>query len=84
MRKFDKWNCLTYLGAAQALGVSLWRVRYAVESGYLPPPSVVLKRRPLFSPEQLEGMRQFFAKEEAHRRKRAGQSVEKSGESHPA
>lgn len=78
MEKLNKWNCLTYMGAARALGVSLWQVRYAVESGYLPPPSVVLKQRPLFSPDQLEEMRAFFEQAEANQR--AAKSGEKRKE----
>jgi hypothetical protein len=66
--KLNKWNCLTYLGAARALGVSVWRIRYAVESGYLSAPSVVLKRRALFSPEQVEAVRGFFEVEDAVRK----------------
>ncbi len=46
--------------AARKLGVSMWRIRYAVECGYLSAPSVVLKRRALFSPEQIEDMKAFF------------------------
>jgi hypothetical protein len=67
LEKLNKWNCLTYSGAARALGVSMWRVRYAVESGYLPAPSVFLKRRALFSPDQVDAMRGFFETEEAQR-----------------
>lgn len=69
MDKLNKWNCLTYRGAARTLGVSVWRIRYAIDSGYLPSPSVVLKRRALFSPQQVEAMRDFFEVEDAHRRK---------------
>ena len=69
MDNFNKWNCLTYEGAARALGVSLWRIRYAVDSGYVSAPSVVLKRRRLFSPEQIETMRRFFEVEDAVRRR---------------
>ena len=65
MEELNKWTCLTYLGAARALGVSVWRVRYAVATGYLSSPSVVLKRRRLFSPAQVENMRSFFEKEAA-------------------
>jgi hypothetical protein len=56
---------LTFSGAARALGVSLWRLRYAVDSGYLPSPGVVLKTRRLFSPAQVEEMREFFEMGEA-------------------
>jgi len=69
VEKVDKWNCLTYLGAARELGISIWRLRYAVDCGYLPPPSVVLKKRALFSPDQVEAMRGYFEQEENHRRK---------------
>jgi hypothetical protein len=61
----NKWTCTTYEGAARTLGVSMWRIRYAVESGYIPAPSVVLKRRALFSPEQIESMSEFFEVEDA-------------------
>jgi hypothetical protein len=64
----NKWTCTTYEGAARMLGVSMWRLRYAVESGYLSAPSVVLKRRALFSPEQVEAMRRFFKIEDAVKR----------------
>jgi len=64
----NKWNCLTYLAVARALGVSIWRIRYAVESGYVSGPSVVLKRRALFSPDQVEGMREFFEMENEAKR----------------
>lgn len=70
MENYDKWNCLTYRGAARLLGVSIWRLRYAIDSRYLPPPSVVLKRRALFSPDQVEAMRRFFEKDDEHRRMR--------------
>jgi hypothetical protein len=66
--KLNKWNCLTYRGVARALGISVWRIRYAVESGYLPAPSVVLKRRALFSPDQVEAMKGFFEVEDSVRR----------------
>lgn len=69
MEKVNKWNCITYLGAARELGISIWRLRYAVDCGYLDKPSVVLKRRALFSQGQLEQMRQYFEQEEQHRRK---------------
>lgn len=74
MRELNKWNCLTYHDAALTLGISLWRLRYAVESGYLPPPSVILKRRALFSPEQIESMRQYFEQENTHRQGKANPS----------
>jgi hypothetical protein len=64
----NKWTCTTYEGAARMLGVSMWRLRYAVESGYLSAPSVVLKRRALFSPDQVEAMRRFFKIEDAVKR----------------
>jgi hypothetical protein len=69
MEKHNKWNCPTYLGASRLLGVSIWRLRYAIDSHYLPPPSVVLKRRALFSPDQVKEMRQYFEKDEEHRRR---------------
>jgi len=74
MTEFNKWTCLTYRAAAEAAGVSLWRLRYAVESGYLPPPVVVLKRRPLFSPDQLAAIRRYFEQEDSHRHKMSGVS----------
>jgi len=58
---------MTYRSAARTLGVSVWRIRYAVESGYLAAPSVVLKRRALFSPGQIERMKRFFEREDALR-----------------
>jgi hypothetical protein len=60
MTRFDKWECFTFGGAAEMLGVAVWRVRYAVESGYLPRPDVVFRRRALFSPGQVEQMRTYF------------------------
>ena len=72
MEKLNKFNCLTHLGAARALGISLWRIRYAIESGYLPAPTVALKKRLLFSPDQLDGMKRYFEMEEANRVNRAG------------
>lgn len=69
MDKLNKWNCLTYRDVARTLGVSVWRIRYAIDSGYLPAPSVVLKRRALFSPQQVETIKEFFEVEDAHRRK---------------
>lgn len=72
MEELNKFNCLTFLGVARALQVSIWRIRYAVESGYLSAPSVVLKKRLLFSPDQVDGMRQFFEMEEKHRGNKAG------------
>ena len=71
MEKHDKWNCATYRAAAQTLEVSIWRLRYAVESRYLPSPAVVLKRRALFSPDQVEAMRVYFQKEDTHRKMNA-------------
>lgn len=68
MEKLDKWNCSTYRGAARILGVTIWRLRYAIESRYLPPPGVVLRRRALFSPDQVEAMRCFFEKDDEYRR----------------
>ena len=69
MEKLNKWTCKTYRGVARTLGVSVWRIRYAVESGYLPAPSVVLKLRSLFSPEQVEEIRGYFEVENAVRQK---------------
>lgn len=60
MTPFNKWECFTFAAAAEALGVAVWRVRYAVESGYLPRPGVVFRRRPLFCPGQVEWMRAYF------------------------
>jgi hypothetical protein len=71
MEQLNKWTCLTFLGAARVLGVTIWRLRYAVECGYLPPPTVVLRKRLLFSPDQVDGMRRFFEIEETHRGTRA-------------
>ena len=67
-----KWTCKTYRGAALTLGVSLWRIRYAVESGYLSAPSVVFKRRALFSAAQVDGMREYFEMEKQMREKAGG------------
>ena len=64
MEEIDKFNCLTYIGVARSLGVSISRIHYSVESGYLPAPEVVLKRRPLFSPAQVEAMRRHFQRED--------------------
>jgi hypothetical protein len=73
LENINKFSYKTYRGAAQTLGVSVWRIRYAVESGYLPAPSVILKRRPLFSSEQVESMRGYFELEDAMRKQaRAG------------
>ena len=55
------WECYTFAGAAEALGVAVWRLRYAVESGYLPRPTVRFKRRALFAPGQIEWMRAYFS-----------------------
>jgi hypothetical protein len=75
MEEINKFTCLTYLGAARSLGISVWRIRYGVESGYLPSPQVVLKRRWLFSPSQVEAIRLHFEREALHRRQRLdGQS----------
>jgi hypothetical protein len=65
----NKFTCMTYEGAARILNVSVWRLRYAVDSGYLEAPSVLLKRRALFSPEQVKEMNEFFEREDMHRRK---------------
>ncbi len=67
MEELNKWNCLNFSSAARALGVSVWRVRYAVASGYVPPPSVVLRKRLLFSPGQVVEMKSYFEMEEAAR-----------------
>lgn len=61
MTKFHKWECHTFASAAEALGVAVWRLRYAVTSGYLPRPGVRFKRRALFSPGQVAWMRTYFA-----------------------
>lgn len=63
MTKFNRCDCFTYAGAAEVLGVAVWRLRYAVDSGYLPRPSVRFKRRAMFGPGQLEWMRAYFAHE---------------------
>jgi hypothetical protein len=60
MRQFTKFDCFTYSQAAEALGVSVWRLRYAVDSGYLPRPGVVFRRRAMFSPGQIDWMRAYF------------------------
>lgn len=46
----------------------MWRLRYAVDSGYLPGPGVVFKRRALFAPGQIEGMRAYFSREDRRNR----------------
>jgi hypothetical protein len=63
MTNVNKWECYTYSAAAEVLGVAVWKLRYAVDSGYLPRPGVVFKRRALFSPGQIEWMRAYFARE---------------------
>ena len=70
MEEISKFSCLTYIGVARSLGISLWRLRYSVESGYLPEPEVVIKRRPLFSPSQIERIRLHFEREDLQRRQR--------------
>lgn len=65
----NKWTCHTCRSAARALGVTVWQIRYAIESGYLPAPSVVLRRRPLFSEEQVETMRAYFEMESVVKRR---------------
>jgi hypothetical protein len=62
MRHFTKLDCFTYTQAAAALGVAVWRLRYAVDSDYLPRPGVRFKRRALFSQGQVEWMRVYFAR----------------------
>jgi hypothetical protein len=66
MIELTKFDCFTYAGAAEALGVAVWRLRYAVDSGYLPRPGVVFRRRALFAPSQIEWMRAYFAREAGH------------------
>jgi hypothetical protein len=61
MTVFNKLMCHTYTSAAKSLGVSVWRLRYAVESGYLPRPIVRFKLRAMFAPGQIEWMRAYFA-----------------------
>jgi hypothetical protein len=73
MEIVNKWDYLTYLGAARRLRITVWRVRYAVDCGFLSPPSVVLRKRRLFSPEQLVDMQRFFDLEEAMKRERLGE-----------
>jgi hypothetical protein len=80
MEKLNKFNCMTYLGAARSLGVSVWRLRYAVESDYVSSPSVVLKQRALFSPDQLEELKRHFNEEEAYRKGIRGEKPETNGE----
>lgn len=63
MRELTKFDCFTYSQAAEALGVAVWRLRYAVDSGYLPRPGVVFKRRAMFAPSQIEWMRAYFDRE---------------------
>lgn len=74
MEKLNKWNCLSYSAAARELGVSVWRIRYGVDAAYLSAPSVVLKKRRLFSPQQVKAMRRFFLKEDAAK-KQASQAT---------
>ena len=69
MEEISKFTCLTFEGAARKLGISLWRLRYAVESGYVEGPKVVLKRRALFSPAQIERIRLHFEREDSGRRR---------------
>jgi hypothetical protein len=66
MTPICKWECFTFTAAAEALGVAVWRVRYAVDSGYLPRPGVVFRRRALFSPGQVEWMRAYFDHSPCH------------------
>jgi hypothetical protein len=75
----NKFTCMTYEGAARLLCVSVWKIRYAVESRYLSGPSVVLKRRALFSPDQVEAMKQFFEMEEAVKREKEIHVVSERG-----
>jgi hypothetical protein len=72
MTNITKWDCYTYGGAAEVLGVPVWRLRYAVDSGYLPRPGVVFKRRAMFAPSQIEWMRAYF--DRADRRPTKGRS----------
>jgi hypothetical protein len=72
MTQITKWECFTFAAAAEALGVAVWRVRYAVGSGYLPRPGVVFRRRALFSPGQLEWMRAYFERDTVRRPAPAG------------
>ena len=53
---------MTFLGSARALRVSVWRIRYAVECGYIPAPETVLKKRLLFSPTQVNAMTEDTAR----------------------
>ena len=80
MTNLKKWDCYTYSKAAEVLGVSVSKLRYAVDAGYLPLPEVVLKRRALFAPSQIEVMREYFAREETvganERRKRLRELTE--------
>ncbi len=62
MTQPSKWDCLTFTAAAEVLGVAVWRIRYAVDTGYLPRPGVVFRRRALFSPGQIEWMRAYFGR----------------------
>ena len=70
MEEINKFSCLTYLGVSRTLGINVSRIRYSVDCGYLPAPEIVLKRRPLFSPSQVEAIRQHFVREESERRQR--------------
>lgn len=79
MDNLNKFTCMTYEGAARVLGISVWKIRYSVESGYLSGPSVVLKRRALFSPDQVEAMRGFFEMEEAVKREKEIHAVSEPG-----
>jgi hypothetical protein len=66
MTRINVWECYTYVSAAKVLGVPTHRLRYAVESGYLPKPGVRFKRRALFAPGQIEWMQAYFANSKEH------------------
>jgi hypothetical protein len=65
MRELTKFDCFTYSQAAEAVGVPAWRLRYAVDSGYVPRPGVVFRRRAMYAPSQIEWLRAYFARERA-------------------
>ena len=75
----NKFTCVSCEGAARLLGVSAGKIRYGVESGYIAAPSVVLKRRALFSPDQIEAMRGFFEMEDAVKRQKERHAVSELG-----
>jgi hypothetical protein len=67
MTKIHRWECFTYTGVAKLLGVAVWRIRYAVKSGYLPRPGVRFKSRAMFGPGQIDSMRAYFARADSRK-----------------